>query len=64
MLLSEDPQQIFVPNSHQTLNGPLPGTGETVGEHPEAEAELLEVVKRQVADGESSIEVWFIFHNF
>ena len=57
MLLSQDPQQMFVPNSHQTLNGPLPRIGETVGEHPQAEAELLEVVKRQVADGQTSIEV-------
>ena len=35
-----------------------------MGAHPQTEAELLEAVKREVTDGESPIEVCFIFHNF
>ena len=55
MLLSEDPQYNLVPYADKTLLQPLVGTGEAVGENPQTETELVKGVKREIADGESSI---------
>lgn len=56
VLMSEDPQQIRVTHCDETLKGLLVlGSGETVGENSQTEAELGQTVKREVTDGETSI---------
>ena len=55
VLMCNDSQQTPIPHTDETLEGPLVGAGETVGEHPQTEAELGQAVKREVPEGETSI---------
>ena len=55
VLMSLYPQQIPLTNPDKTLKGSLLGSWETVGENPQAEAELRQAVKWEVTDGETSI---------